>query len=42
MGQHKPVDVVLPSFRPLAIMLPDHRRAVAQDVGDLLERGALL
>ena len=41
MREHEPVYVVLASLRPLAVMLPDHRRAVSQDIGDLFECGAL-
>ena len=39
--EHEPVDVVLTAFCPLSIVLAYHRRAVPQDVGDLLECGAL-
>jgi len=41
MGHHKPVDVVLSARRPLAVVLPDDRRAAAEDFRHLLERRAL-
>jgi hypothetical protein len=39
MGQHEPVNVVLPALGPLAVVLSNHRRAVPQDVGYLLKGG---
>ena|SRR5580658_4081747 len=42
MRQHVPVDVVLPTLRPLAVVLPDDGRAVSQDVGYKFETGTLL
>ena len=41
MRKHEPVDVGLPALGPLAVVLPNHRRAVPEDVRDLLKRGAL-
>ena len=40
--EHEAVDVRLTPLRPLPVVLPNDRRAVPQDVGHLLERGALL
>ena len=42
MVHHEPVDAVLTAFQPLAVVLLDYRRAVAEDVRNLLVRGALL
>jgi hypothetical protein len=37
MRHHEPVDVVLPALGALSVVLPDHLRAVPQDVSHLLK-----
>ena len=42
MAEHETVDVVLPSFCPLAVVLPNNCRGISQDVSYLVKGGALL
>lgn len=42
MGEHEAIDVVLPAFGPLAVVLPNDVWAVPQNVRHLLEGSPVL